>query len=185
MNEKVINDRLQTIEEKLEEIAKKTSEKWLIPVLLAVLTTFLGMVNFYIERNVNKTDISINKQKEIIGEYIAKSKIEFFKESKIYLNTIDEQFESYCNLGISDVALSDLDSTLISLRKFLVRQQVNDTEVLSQLSEYSEYISEISFKSEAEKYSSTAKAAAYKQSRIFYVKTSRQIDSEIELLQGQ
>jgi hypothetical protein len=181
--EKDIHKKLSEIEKKLEDIDGKLSEKWVLPVSIAVLTAVLGTLNFLIERNVGKNDISEIKQSEVIGEYVAKSKIEFYQRSREHLNNIDEQFESYCTLGREKVVGDKLDTLLISIREFVLSQQVIDQEMVDMLKEYAEFVSERAVDVGDSKTDKAMAKQIYEESKALHKDIIIKLDSKIgELL---
>ena len=137
-----IDSHMQSIEEKIDKINKKLSEKWVLPVCLALLGAVLTLGNFFVTRYFTSKDAGKNKQKEIVGEYLAKSKIDFYKNCKKQIIEIEDDFEAYCKIGHSKSTADSLYLRLISFRSFFTEQEVIDPFIITKLKEYHEFISE-------------------------------------------
>ena len=120
--EELVN-QLNEIERGVEELKKKTSEKWVMPVILLVLTTLFGVINFLVERHYSNSDIYTNKVREKVAELRATEDVEFFRKSKVYLDSIDVTFESYCRWG-ADSTDDRRMSVLLTKMRSLVSQNI-------------------------------------------------------------
>jgi hypothetical protein len=185
IDKKGMVEKLSIIEEKIGKIDKKLSDKWVLPVLLTILTTILGIANFLVERHYNNTDISLNKQREVIGEFIANSKVEFYKDCIIHLNNINEQFESFCKIDQSKENENQLDSMLIQFRKFIAKQQVIDQKVIEPAKAYAEYISEVTFDISSGQPNMAELNKMYNQSQQLFSESYDSLNKSISELQKQ
>jgi hypothetical protein len=180
-----IEEQFQRIEERLKTIEGKLSEKWFLPVFITILTSLLALSSFFIQRSFNKGDVSKNRQSEIIGQYVAQSKVDFYKGCKNYLNTIDEQFESFCKIGNSEQVGRQLDSTLITFRKFVLGQQVIDQSIIEPVKKYAEFISETAFDITSKNLRKEQSIRYYQESQSPFSEASKTLDIGIQQILKQ
>jgi len=176
------DEQFQKIEEKLDKIEGKLSEKWFLPVFITILTALLALASFFIQRSFTKGDVSKNKQNEIIGQYIAQSKVEFYEECKSYLNTIDEQFESFCKIDHSQQVGNQLDSTLITFRKFILNQQVIDQSIIEPVKKYAEFVSNSAFDISTNNSTKEESVHYYQESQSLLDEANKTLNKGIQIL---
>jgi len=183
--EKQISEKLTSIEDRITKIEDKITERWVIPVSLTLLTALFATLNFFVERYVSKDDESTKKQSEKFGEFVADSKIKFYSQCKEYLNSTDEQFESYCKLGHSKNVEDGLDSTLINFRKFVRKQQIIDQNLINPLIVYLEFVAESSFSISAQNLDREKSIYMYNESQIYLKEVLTLLDNGINKLLNQ
>ena len=55
---KTIQENLEKINQRLDSIEKKTTKKWVLPVILVFLSALLTVVNYYVEKSIDRSSYS-------------------------------------------------------------------------------------------------------------------------------
>ena len=173
---------LEVLNEKIEILISKTGKKWELPVFMAVFTMILGIINYTIERNVDKHLSGDLKKKEIYAEFIAESKRDFYKNAKVKLLELRLSFERFCIFGDQN-AENTLDENLRAYMLFYEKQQVIDEKIVSSMRRYSEYISESVFNLTDSDANSSATDSLLKESLSYYDNALNSITKGLKALE--
>src|SRR4051812_45770422 len=71
--------RLKRIEEKLEAVEKRLSDKWILPVSMAVLTAILTFGNYLVQRQFLNSDIFKNEVNKTNAGFKSRSTSDFYR----------------------------------------------------------------------------------------------------------
>lgn len=134
-----IKKALGELNSTVNEINKKTSNKWVFPIVMLVLTTFATYINYFLQKN---NDID-NTDRKIYAEVEAKDKIDFYKSAKNKVEDLSESFELYCFYKDS-FSNERLNQEFISFYELYNKQLINDKTLIVKMKNYSRYISETS-----------------------------------------
>lgn len=142
---KNIEEKLESISKSLESVSKEANNKWKLPVSLAVLGTCLGILNYCVERNVDKSLINETVKRQIYAEFEANSKRDFYKEAKGQVNGLHELFEEFCQFDDRQDTENELDSAALKFRLFYENQSFVDPRIINSMKDYSDYITDITY----------------------------------------
>jgi len=182
MDEKDIREHLTSIEQRLDGIEGKLSVKWFLPVFITVLAAALGVGNFFIQRSANSRDVNKNKENEIIGAFLGDTKITFYRSCKDSLLKIDEQFESYCQLGQEQQTLDELTTSLGHFKRFTEKQTIIDQKILEAIHSYSDFVVQNTFLISTNSLDKEKLSAIYKESKALYREASTKLSGGIKSL---
>jgi hypothetical protein len=177
----LLSTKVGEVETKTDAIDKKLSEKWFLPVFIAVITASLGLATFFIQRSFSRGDVGENKRREIIGEEMGKAQLAFYTGCQAYLVDINERFESFCQFGGDQ----DRDSTvrnIIRLNNFCRKQKINDQHLIELMKEYTDFVGDniIDVAPSADK---KAASTIYVTSKSLYDKAATAISDGITTIQ--
>lgn len=173
-------DQLQEIDKKVKRINDKLSDKWVLPVCLAILGMLLTGANFLVQRHFTNKDISLNKEKEVIAEFIANSKVSFYTNCLSRLTQLNEQFESFCQFDQAKQTENQIDSNLIAFRKLILSQQIIDQEAISPIKLYTEFIADGVFNISTGEIPKTQIPAYFSRSRILLQEAMNKLSQSIQ-----
>lgn len=175
--------RIQQVIEKVEEVKKKLADKWVLPVLLSVLTAVLALTSYFIQRWFNNADVGKQKQQEIAASFVAESKVNFYKQCRLELNEINIQFESYCIVGMSEEVEITLDSLVAHFTQFVANQQVIDQKILVAVKSYSEYVAEQTFDMKSNKPGAAERKKIFEEGKSLLGESIAMLDKGIQQIQ--
>lgn len=124
MDEKDIEKRLDEISAKVDEVKKKMTDKWFLPVFITVLTAILGFSNFYIQKYF--TNIEEDAKAKARGEVKIDEAKAFCKVGKSKLSAIHNAFNLYCEMQDSLVG-AEVISLVAGLDTEIDHSTINNT----------------------------------------------------------
>jgi hypothetical protein len=134
--------QLKQIEIKLATVEKKLSDKWVLAVIIPVITAILTFGNYYVQRLYINSDVFKNQVSKSNAEAKSQSTSAFYKQCFSKLDAINKSFESYCNIGHSAFEDSIITATSISLTSLIDTQFPLDPKVKNSLQNYITYVNE-------------------------------------------
>jgi hypothetical protein len=170
-------DQFAKLEKKLDAIEGRLKDKWIMPVALALLAAILTCGNYFIQRLYANADLRKNEMTKVNAQTSAKSTSDFYQVCYSKLDTINKNFDSYCNITPSKTEDSTITWKLIELTDKTDKQFPLDPRVQSCLKEYSNFISDKLMDFEQGKSTKEQLVKAYTDSKILYDKVVTEINS--------
>ena len=154
---KTIQENLEKINQRLDSIEKKTTKKWVLPVILVFLSALLTVVNYYVEKSIDRSSYSELITEEANTKFLVKEKLEFYDVALSKLNDLDKTFRTYCQF--LDKTGQFLDSTesenlalqLSEFENFCRNQQEVDESIIDKLLNFHEFVLESYIQIEGDK----------------------------------
>ncbi len=171
------DEAIKRIEEKLSIIEKKLSDKWKVPVALAILGACLTLGNWLVQREFLNSDIRKNELNKQNAGFISRSTSDFYKTCYEKLDTISKNFESYCIISPSREEDSIITAHQIKLTSLIDHQFPIDPKVKRSLQEYINYVSDKLIDYESESPSEVELKDAFSQSKMLYDKAVTEINA--------
>jgi len=166
-----------SIEKKLDAIEARLKDKWMLPVSITVITAILTFGNYFVQRLYNKKDITENEMAKTYAQASAKSSADFYQLCYGKLDTVNKNFDSFCNLSPSEYEDSIITDQLIVLTSTIGKQFPLDPKVKFFLQEYTNFVAEQLADFETHKNSAIDLKKAYKESRLKYDKAITEINA--------
>lgn len=132
---------LKRIEEKLATVEKKLSDKWILPVSLAVLSAILTFGNYFVQRLFLNSDVFKNEVNKSNANFKSRSTSVFYQQCHEKLDTIDKSFQSYCLIGPSAMEDSIITAKQVQLTSLIDHQFPLDPKVKQNLQDYISFVS--------------------------------------------
>lgn len=190
---------LNKIYKKLEDIEKKAGEKWLIPIIVAVIVGVFGLINIFIQTKLQNTSqielVRRIKDEETLGVQDATDRNLFYQGSLSLMVKIDTDFEQVCLFepvsvikdGKNITEFQGEDSLVDSLEKFrlviVIPPSSINKDTITKLESYSKFVAESLSNLHKMEYSEEQLKEQLKKSRELYneateaLKKSRQKSS--------
>ena len=169
--------RLKRIEEKLEAVEKRLSDKWILPVSMAVLTAILTFGNYLVQRQFLNSDIFKNEVNKTNAGFKSRSTSDFYRSCYEKLDTINKSFSSYCVIGASHEEENIITQKQIQLTALIDHQFPIDPKVKQSLQEYNSYVAERLVDFQDSRPENQKLKHIYNQSAILYSKAVLEINA--------
>lgn len=137
---KTQDEAVKRIDEKLCTIEKKLEDKWMLPVILAILGSLLTFGTYLLQRSFLNSEIFKNEFKRANAEFSAKSTSDFYKVCSQKLDTISKTFDTYCNISPSSEEDDIITNQAISLVSLIDQQFPIDPKVKQALANYINFV---------------------------------------------
>ncbi|MDB5141084.1 MAG: hypothetical protein JWR12_3000 [Mucilaginibacter sp.] len=167
------------IEKAISDLEEKTLSKWLLPVLLIVITSVMTAANFFISRHYNNEDVYGNKLKEKIAELRATETVGFFKTSLSVLDTLNQTFHTLCQFDIENKADNQFNTEIIKLNNLIDQQLTIDNDVAKAMNSYKGFLNVNEFDIGGNHLSLEARLTIYAKSEILYLRTISTINKSL------
>jgi hypothetical protein len=177
-----IAKRLTEIQQSITVLEKKMADKWVLPVLIVIITAAMTATNFLITRHFENGDIYGNKLKEKIAELRATQTIDFFSKSIKDLDNLNETFHSICQFGLSGKDIAQYNVTIVNLNTLIDIQMTMDTAVVNRIGRYKDFVAKKELAMENKKLPANQWTQLYTQSNLLYVDCIRQINASLTML---
>lgn len=174
-DEKKSQDQLKVIEEKIDVVSKKLSEKWVLPVCLAVLGALLTLGNFFITNAITSKNIATDAAHDSFGKLQGEMKAAFYKNCRENLRDIDEQFDSYCSFNQDSPTRKAVFDLLITFTKSYDALAKSDQELLQPTKAYAQFVGN-TMADMSDTFDKSKIPAIYEKSKELYYKAFDSLD---------